>query len=198
MGRFLFRWAFILSAFPGVASAQSLPPGQPDLGPHSGAAPALPRIEPAPAPPSTVGPAPAPASEQKTLSTAPIFVLRAVTLVGNTVLDQAAIDKIVAPHLGRPASIASLDEIRRALTLLYIDRGYINSGVVIPDQNVENGVITMRAVEGRVTEVDVAGTKHFRPDYLRSRLQRGLAAPFEVADLQREQQILLQDPLVRR
>ena len=117
---------------------------------------------------------------------------------GNTVLDAPSIDAITAPFISRPVSIADLEEIRRALTLLYINRGYLNSGFTIPDQNVENGVVLLHAVEGRVTGIEVTGTEEFNPDYFRARLQQGLSVPFNVAGLERRQQILLQDPLVRR
>ncbi len=84
------------------------------------------------------------------------------------------------------------------MTLLYINRGYINSGVVIPDQNVVNGVVAFRVVEGRVSDIEVTGTDHFNPEYFRSRLARGTEPPFNVENLGREQQILLQDPLLKR
>jgi hemolysin activation/secretion protein len=192
----LILWAALLVD----AAAQSPVPGAGDLlGPRrgSGAAPELPRIEPA-APPQPGIAAPAPSAPTQPLSAAPIFVLRGVRIEGNSVLDDAAIGDIVAPHIDKPASIASLEELRRALTLLYIQRGYINSGVTIPDQNVEKGVVTLRAVEGRVTEIDVSGTDNFSPEFFRARLERGLTAPFKVSELERQQQILLQDPLVRR
>jgi hemolysin activation/secretion protein len=185
-----------------AALAESvIPPGQQELQPQrgGGASPPLPPFEPKSPPQSTVGgQTPGPPPAQQALSTTPVFVLRAIKLEGNTVLDQVSIDNIVGPYLGKPASIASLDEIRRALTVLYINRGYINSGVTIPDQNVQNGVITFRTVEGRVTKIDISGTKYFRPDYFGSRLERALSTPFNVSDLQQEQQILLQDPLVHR
>ena len=182
------------------AAAQSPVPGAGDLlGPRrgSGAAPELPSVEPA-APPQPGIAAPAAAAPARKLSEAPIFVLRGVKIEGNSVLDDAAIREVVAPHIDQPASIASLEELRRALTLLYIQRGYINSGVTIPDQNVESGVLTLRAVEGRVTEIDVSGTDNFAPEFFRARLERGLTAPFKVSELETQQQILLQDPLVRR
>jgi hemolysin activation/secretion protein len=124
--------------------------------------------------------------------------LRDVDIVGNTVLDGASIRGVVDPYIGKPVTMADLEEIRRQLTLLYINRGYINSGVIIPDQNVSNGVVTFRFVEGRVTDIDVSGTDHFDPEYFSSRLTRGTEAPFNVGNLASEQQILLQDPLVRR
>jgi hemolysin activation/secretion protein len=143
-------------------------------------------------------PLPPQPSEGAPLAQGPRFVLRDVTIVGNTVLDAAAIRGVVDPYLGKPVTTADLEEIRRRLTLLYIDRGYINSGVVIPDQNVVNGVVAFRVVEGRVSDIEVTGTDHFDPEYFRSRLARGTEPPFNVENLGREQQILLQDPLVKR
>jgi len=121
-----------------------------------------------------------------------------VRILGNTVLDETAIRGVVDPYPGKPVSTADLEEIRRQLTLLYVNRGYINSGVLIPDQNVVNGVVAFRVVEGRVSDIEVTGTDHFDPEYFRSRLARGTEPPFNVENLGREQQILLQNPLVKR
>jgi hemolysin activation/secretion protein len=59
-------------------------------------------------------------------------VLHDVRLNGNTVLDPAAIHGVVAPYLGKLVTSSDLEEIRHQLTVLYINRGYINSGVIIP------------------------------------------------------------------
>ena len=125
-------------------------------------------------------------------------MLRGYKIDGNTVLPGGPIQDIFAPYLNKPVSLADLEEIRTRLTKLYIDRGYINSGFVIPDQDASSGTVAFHPVEGRVTAVDTAGTKHFSPNYFNQRLERGLSAPFNVNDLQSEQQILLQDPLVRQ
>jgi hemolysin activation/secretion protein len=147
-------------------------------------------VAPARGAPGTAGPGAAARGQR--------FVLRRVEIIGNTVIDRKAIDAVVAPYLGKPVGPADLEEIRRRFTRLYIDRGFINSGAVLPDQNIKNGVVTYRFVEGRITDIAVAGTQHFRPDYFRDRLARATEAPFNIANLEQEQQILLQDPLVRR
>src|SRR5439155_23567904 len=163
MSRFLFQSVVLLGICGGGALAQSIVPGQTDLvAPRAtgGVAPALPRIEPKPTPqPSVTAPAPPAAQQALPLSTAPIFVLRVIKVEGNTALDEPSIEKIAAPFIGKPVSIADLEEIRRQLTLLYVDRGYINSGFTIPDQNVQNGAIVFRAVEGRVTGIELSGTE---------------------------------------
>jgi len=121
-------------------------------------APALPPAQPSPPPPPSVTapPSPAPPPEAApSLREGPKFVLRDVNIVGNTVLDAASIHDVVAPYIGKLVTNADLEEIRRQLTLLYINRGYINSGAIIPDQNVINGVVSFRFVEGRVTDIEV-------------------------------------------
>jgi hemolysin activation/secretion protein len=165
---------------------------------RQGSAPPLPPIEPLPAPSPAAAPPPQPAPAQAPLADAPKFVLRAVRLDGNTRLDPASVDAIIGPYLNKPVTLADLEEIRRQLTVAYIEKGYINSGVVIPDQNVADGAVKMTAVEGRITDINVTGTNYFVPDYFRSRLAAGLQTPFNVRDVEQEQQILLQDPLVRR
>jgi hemolysin activation/secretion protein len=183
----------LLAGFTAEATGQEIPEtrGRPS--------PQLPPVQPTPSPPSSVTlPLPPPQPGEAPLAEGPRFVLRDVTIVGNTALDQAAIRGVVEPYIGKPVTNADLEEIRRQLTLLYVDQGYINSGFLIPDQNVVNGVVTLRAVEGRVTEVEVTGSDHFNPEYFRSRLERGTEPPFNVEHLGREQQILLQNPLVKR
>jgi len=167
--------------------------------PHAGAVAPLPDIQPAPmSSPEAPLPQAKPPAPSAPLDTAPRFVLLGYRIDGNTVLDDAAIKEVFAPYLSRPVSIADLEEMRTRLTRLYIDRGYINSGFVIPDQDASSGLVTFHAVEGRVTEVNTIGTDHFNPDYFTDRLERGLAVPFNINDLESEQQILLQDPLIRR
>src|SRR5690349_16902375 len=177
--------ACLLVGFRAETSAQVIPEtrGRP--------APELPPLQPNPSPPSSLAvPVPPQPSEGAPLGQGPRFVLRDVTLTGNTVLDEAAIRGVVDPYLGKPVTTADLEEIRRQLTLLYVNRGYINSGVLIPDQNVVNGVVAFRAVEGRVSDIEVTGTDHFNPEYFRSRLARGTEPPFNVENVGREQQIL--------
>ncbi len=182
----------------GPAAAQLASPTNPLPERRGSGAPSLPQVLPAP-PPDRPAPARKPRPQVRaSLPNDPRFVLQSVRLLGNTVLGQADIARVVTPFLGAPAGFQDIEEIRRQLTLLYVDQGYINSGVVVPDQTVANGNLTLQAVEGRLTDIEVTGTRHYRPSYFTSRLRRGVAVPFNVNDLGREQQILLQDPGLRR
>ena len=104
--------------------------------------------------------------------------------------------RVVDPYIGKLNHRRSR-EIRRQFTLLYINRGYINSGAIIPDQNVVNGVVAFRSSRAGDRH-RCCWNDHFGPEYFRSRLAHGTGSPFNIENLGREQQILLQSPLVKR
>ncbi len=126
------------------------------------------------------------------------FLLKGIRLVGNSVLGRADIARAAAPFIGHLVGLQDIEQIRRQITLLYVNRGYINSGVIIPDQTVADGLLTLRAIEGRLTDIKMTGNRHYRSSYLADRLRRGISVPFNINDLGRQQQILLQDPYLRR
>jgi hemolysin activation/secretion protein len=127
-----------------------------------------------------------------------LLVLRGVRLEGATVLAKADFDALAAPYLGRPLGAAEIETIRRGATQLYIDRGFITSGVVIPNQTITDGVLTLAAVEGRITDITVQGAKTYRAGFFERRLERALTQPVQLPKLERAQQLLLQEPYVRR
>jgi hemolysin activation/secretion protein len=125
-------------------------------------------------------------------------VLRGVRLEGATVLTQADADAVAAPYLDRAVSAAEIEAIRRGVSQLYVDRGYITSGVVIPNQTIADGVLTLAAVEGRITAITVQGNETYRASFFGRRLERALTQPLRLPDLERAQQLLLQESFVRR
>lgn len=123
-------------------------------------------------------------------------VVRKFNITGNTAVSDAELAKIAAAYENRPISSTQLEELRRQLTLYYVNKGYVNSGAVIPDQTISDGVIEIRVVEGRLTGIDVEGTQHFRKRYFGDRIALYAGPPLNLVNLQEGLQILLRDPLV--
>lgn len=124
-----------------------------------------------------------------------VFVRR-FELTGNTVFSSAELGAVTAPYENRTLTAEELQEARRQLTLYYVERGYLNSGAVIPDQKVEDGVVRIQIVEGRLSEVDVTGNTHLRTDYFQDRLRPEPDAPLNIQAIQERLQILQQNPLI--
>ncbi len=123
--------------------------------------------------------------------------LSVVLLEGSPIVPDAVRDKIISPYLDKTITFAELEIIRNGLTLWLVDNGFINSGVVIPDQEVDNGIIRMQVIEGSVTEITVSDTSSFSEDYFRSRLKMASEPPFNLFNLRDMLQLLQQDPQVR-
>lgn len=132
------------------------------------------------------------------IGTTPRTLVRAIRVTGNTVFSDEELARITAPYVGREVTDEELAALRQALTLKYVNAGYINSGAVLPDQKVVDGVIEYRIIEGALIDVTVAGTKHLHPDYVSKRLALGAGPPLNVVALQDQLQILLQGPLIQR
>jgi hemolysin activation/secretion protein len=143
-------------------------------------------------------PAPAAGQAQPGLSGTPRLTLRAVRFRGNTVFAEAVLQALVTGFVGRSIGADELEALRLRVTRQYIEAGYINSGAVIPDQEIDDGVLLVLVVEGRLSEVELVGSNRFRAPYLQQRLARGAGTVLNVNGLQEQMQLLLQDPQIER
>ena len=78
---------------------------------------------------------------------------------GNTAFSDAKLLRLVSDLAGREVTSEDLEAARNALTLHYVDAGYLNSGARLPDQDLENGELTFELVEGKLTRVEVIDPK---------------------------------------
>ena len=116
---------------------------------------------------------------------------------GNSLLPDAELAEIARPFTNRPVTLAELKALRDLLTVAYVDRGFVTSGVVLLDQTVEGGVVTFHAIEGVVTDVEVTTDGRFRTGYLSSRLSRPLRGkPANISEIEAELQMLMEDELI--
>ncbi len=144
-------------------------------------------------------PAPPPRPERRDELASGLRVrVREFRFEGNTVFDDQELAQVAAPYLGRELGAEDLRALRDALTLHYARSGYVNSGAILPDQEVGAGVVVYRIVEGRLAAVEIEGNRHFRPGYLRSRLDPGRDEPLRIQALEERLQVLLQDDRIRR
>jgi hemolysin activation/secretion protein len=80
---------------------------------------------------------------------------------GNTVLARTVIEKAVYPFLGPGRSVADVEKARAALEKAYHDAGYQTVSVSIPEQRVEDAVVTLHVTEGTVSRVRVTGARYY-------------------------------------
>lgn len=124
------------------------------------------------------------------------IIVNRFEVVGNSIFPTEEIDIILAIYQDRPLSLAELFQARSAITKLYTEKGYVNSGAYIPPQELDNGVVKIAVLEGTLEDIKIRGTKRLNESYVRSRIERYSTAPINVDEILEALQLLRLDPLI--
>lgn len=124
------------------------------------------------------------------------FHVKRFVFEGNTVFSENELSDVAAPYTDREIGYPELEELRYKLTTLYVDKGYINSGVIIPDQSMTESVIKFTVIEGKLSGIEITGNKWLRSGYLEKRIMLGAEPPLNMNSLQERLQIIQADPLI--
>jgi hemolysin activation/secretion protein len=147
--------------------------------------PVLPPLPPLPGSPDQLG------SQVKIL-------VRGFRFTGNKVIPTRELAKLVARYTNRQITGEELEDARRAITLHYISKGYVNSGAVLEDQDIKDGFIVFHILEGKLTDITISGNWWFRTYYLRGLLRRSAGRPLNFNSLKDGLELLRQNPNVER
>jgi hemolysin activation/secretion protein len=115
-------------------------------------------------------PAPEPVSEAASEAAPAAFDVWEYRVLGNTVLENAAVERAVYPYLGKGKSFADVEAARAQLELAYRQAGYGTVFVDLPEQDVGRGIVRMRITEGRIDRVRVSGARYYSNRHIREAL----------------------------
>ncbi len=123
--------------------------------------------------------------------------IRKIMVTGSTVFSPEQLAEVTRPFSNRELSNEDLEELRQALTLFYINNGYVTSGAIIPDQALVDGTVRIHIIEGKLTDIDVEGNKWFKAGFLKDRLALGVKTPVDINPLQHQLQLLQMDSRIQ-
>lgn len=132
------------------------------------------------------------------LSSVATVHVREIKLEGDRLVDPRVFAEHVARLQDRDVSAEELLELAQQLTEHLIERGYVNSGVLLPDQKVDDGVIVLQVVAGKVGTVNVNGNRSLSDRYISSRIGALSDKPFNINDSVRRLQLLQRDPRIKK
>ena len=85
------------------------------------------------------------------------FVLSAIVLDDATIYKNSDFSAVSARYAGKEVSFQDLNAIAGEMTRRYRKDGYILSRVIVPPQDVTEGIVHFRAVEGHLSGVELVG-----------------------------------------
>lgn len=168
-----------------------LPP-VPEPTPSLPSSPLLPLEEPLPSQ------TPTPSTPEVSPGNVPIRLnIKQFQFIGNTAFTDEELAEVIKQYKDQPITFDQLLEARSAIAQFYIDHGYDTSGAYIPIRPIENGVVTIQIVEGRLEDIQVKGTQRLNPNYVRSRLEIATRPPLNRHRLLNALRLLQADPLLK-
>ncbi len=124
------------------------------------------------------------------------FKLKGLDFSGNQVISDERLLSAVQPYLGKLIELSELEDIRLALTRVYKDAGYLNSGAVLDDQHIADGIVHYTLIEGYLESVQITNAEDLSDQYIIDQLVGDPEMPVQGARLQQNFQRLLQHPLI--
>ncbi|MEY0490129.1 POTRA domain-containing protein [Proteus terrae] len=76
------------------------------------------------------------------------FLIDKVDLTGSTPLDYRNISKVISPYLQQCLTLNDMQEVAKSITNNYIEKGYVTSQAIIPEQDLSNNKLVIRIIEG--------------------------------------------------
>lgn len=100
----------------------------------------------------------------------PVFDIKSFNVEGNTRLNKAAIDRKLAKFTGQKKNFSTIQKAVEVLEAMYRRYGYSTVQVIVPEQELENGIVHLVVIEARITSVKVEGNKYFDEKNIRRSL----------------------------
>ncbi|QQE66056.1 hypothetical protein GFS31_27520 [Leptolyngbya sp. BL0902] len=121
-------------------------------------------------------------------------LVQRIVVEGSTVFSEADLAAAVAPFEGRLLTLAELQQAADAVTQLYLNGGYLTSEAVVPPQEVADGIVRLRVIEGFLEAIRVEGSDRLA-DYVRRRVALAGTAPVSQTRLEEQLRLLQVDAL---
>jgi hemolysin activation/secretion protein len=80
----------------------------------------------------------------------PMLMVKGFALAGNTIFSTDELQALVHPWVGKAAGTDQLLDAAEAIKNRYKDAGFFLTQVLVPAQEVPNGIVTLRVVEARI------------------------------------------------
>jgi len=108
---------------------------------------------------------------------------RKIDVRGVTVLSAAEVDAVTNRYLGSVIYAEDIAAMINEFNKLYIAKGYINSGMTLPEQP-DDGTLILQAIEGELTQVEVANSGRLSKNHIAAVIRREAGSPLNINELQ--------------
>lgn len=114
------------------------------------------------------------------------FLLKGVEFSASQILTREQLDQLAAPYIGHDVSLGQLQQLIAQVNALYRKKGAIAAEAVLPPQDVTDGIVKVRLVEGHIGRYRLHGNDSIRESYVLARLHTAPGGLLDTNDLERD------------
>jgi len=90
-----------------------------------------------------------------------------ITTRGDTLVPSSILHEAVMDYIDRELTLDDMNEVADLITMIYQERDYILARAIVPEQEIEEGILTIAIMEGDVGEIKVEGQKYYNERVIR-------------------------------
>lgn len=125
-----------------------------------------------------------------------LFSVTKINITGSTIFQPEEFQDLTQPLEGKTVTFQEVQDVAKTITRRYLEQGYVTSRAIIPEQEITDGIVEIRIIEGSISEIQIEGNRRIRDRYIRKRLELGTDTPFRVDRVEGQLQLLKADSLI--
>lgn len=102
------------------------------------------------------------------------------------ILSAEEIEKFKNKLIGKNLFIKDIDNIVEEINTLYLEKGFVTAKAFLPEQIIENGIIKIDLIEGKVGRLNITGNKWTRNIYIKQRISKKEGELFDITTLEKD------------
>lgn len=114
------------------------------------------------------------------------FILNELLISGVTVFPAEELQRKFVPWVDKEVGFSDLLAIAADITHLYKEKGYITTRAVVPPQDIENGVVRIHVIEGKIGEIEIVGNQYVKTSYIQARIAQDKGDILKLQTLERD------------
>lgn len=100
------------------------------------------------------------------------ILIRQINLQGAALIDEQTLKTILSKYENKSLTLAEINQIAEDITARYREQGYILAYAYIPQQEIKDGILEIRVIEGKAGDITVTGNKSYSAKFIQKHLDR--------------------------
>jgi len=91
-----------------------------------------------------------------------------IKIIGNDSISTKELKKCIKKHLHQKLSLQDIYDLCEIIDKCYAEKGYFLARAYPPPQTIEDGLLAIEVIEGRLGNIEVVGNKHYSESFIKS------------------------------